>query len=69
MAKKISQQDLRRLMQERKNAQSQQKQRIESPLAKYDEKGKLSCVLCLVQIKDESLWSSHLISKIHKEVF
>lgn len=73
--KKYTQNDLRRLMQEQKtksnkhansNASSSE-QKIDSPLAKYDEKGSLSCILCKSLVRSESVWKVHINSKNHKE--
>lgn len=58
--------DLKRLMQQKKSEAASR--RIDSPLAKYDAANQLSCVVCTVKIKNESLWTSHLSSKQHKEV-
>lgn len=41
--------------------------RIEHPYAAYSEAGKLLCTLCREQIKNESLWDSHLQSSTHKQ--
>lgn len=64
--KKLTQAELRQLMREK--AQGKVAKRIESPLAKYDEAGKLWCVVCNIVIHSESIWSSHLIEKSHKKV-
>ncbi|KAG0178280.1 hypothetical protein DFQ28_004710 [Apophysomyces sp. BC1034] len=37
------------------------------PFAKYDGQGRLICAVCSVQVKNESLWSSHLSGSSHKE--
>ncbi|KAI2809743.1 U6 snRNA-associated Sm-like protein LSm2 [Blomia tropicalis] len=63
--KKLTQAELRQLMREK--AQGKVTKRIESPLAKYDEAGKLWCVVCNIVIHSESIWSSHLIEKSHKK--
>lgn len=47
------------------SARSSSKQ-LSHPFAKYDTTARLSCSLCSTQIKHESLWSSHLISKLHR---
>ena len=77
-AKKISQQQLRQMMKERKQLQSQETsqsaevkaedKKIESPLARYDPNGRLSCILCDQHISSGSLWSQHISSKSHKNV-
>lgn len=66
--KVIHQDELRRLMRE-KQRQSTDKKRVESPYAKYNSLGHLSCVLCNVQVKSELLWQTHVLGKQHKENF
>ncbi|XP_060781679.1 zinc finger protein 830 [Neoarius graeffei] len=61
--KVVNQDELRRLMREKK----QQKRRVESPYAKYNSVGQLSCVLCNVQVKTEILWQAHILGKQHKD--
>ena len=39
--------------------------RIESPFAKYNSIGQLTCVICNIVVKSENLWNAHLNSKIH----
>lgn len=56
--------DLRRLMQLKK---ANSKQQVSHPLAKYNNLGQLSCVICTKVIKDESVWNAHLQSKRHKD--
>lgn len=63
-AKNYTKEDLKRLMQEKKK--SHQK-RVDSPLASYDSKGQLSCLICSIQLK-ETGWTTHLISQQHKDV-
>ena len=41
--------------------------RIESPLAKYNSIGQLTCIICNLVVKSENLWNTHLNSKIHLE--
>ncbi|XP_055615505.1 zinc finger protein 830 [Toxorhynchites rutilus septentrionalis] len=70
--KKYTQQDLRRIMSETKaNAAKQQTEanvkRIESPLAKYNEAGQLTCALCCSVVRSEAVWKVHINSKQHKE--
>ncbi|XP_041040360.1 zinc finger protein 830 [Carcharodon carcharias] len=62
----VNQQELRRLMKEKQRAAAGNK-RIESPLAKYNSLGHLSCVLCSTPIKNELLWQTHILGKQHKE--
>ncbi|XP_069013595.1 zinc finger protein 830 [Embiotoca jacksoni] len=64
--KVVNQDELRRLMRE-KQRQATDKKRVESPLAKYNSLGHLSCVLCNVQVKSELLWPAHVLGKQHKE--
>ncbi|KAG8014204.1 hypothetical protein GBF38_016557, partial [Nibea albiflora] len=62
----VNQEELRRLMRE-KQRQTSDKKRVESPFAKYNSLGHLSCVLCSVQVKSELLWPAHILGKQHKE--
>ncbi|XP_068605230.1 zinc finger protein 830 [Brachionichthys hirsutus] len=64
--KVVNQEELRRLMRE-KQRQATDKKRVESPFAKYNSLGHLSCVLCNVQVKSELLWTTHVLGKQHKE--
>ncbi|XP_029381460.1 zinc finger protein 830 [Echeneis naucrates] len=64
--KVVNQEELRRLMRE-KQRQTSDKKRVESPFAKYNSLGHLSCVLCSVQVKSELLWPAHVLGKQHKE--
>lgn len=64
--KVVNQEELRRLMRE-KQRQSTEKKRVESPFAKYNSLGHLSCSLCGVQVKSELLWPTHVLGKQHKE--
>lgn len=50
-----------------KQRQTAEKKRVESPFAKYNSLGHLSCVLCNVQVKSELLWPAHVLGKNHKE--
>lgn len=50
-----------------KQRQTTDKKRVESPFAKYNSLGHLSCVLCNVQVKSELLWPTHVLGKPHKE--
>lgn len=49
------------------NAQKQEKQRIDSPLIRYDEHDQPVCRVCDVVIKSESLWPAHQASRKHHE--
>ncbi|XP_053323451.1 zinc finger protein 830 [Spea bombifrons] len=64
--KQIQQEELRRLM-KAKQRESSVKKRIESPFAKYNSLGHLSCAVCNVHIKNEILWQAHILGKQHKE--
>lgn len=64
--KVVNQDELRRLMREKKQQAARQK-RVDSPYAKYNSVGQLSCVLCNVQIKTEILWQAHVLGKQHKD--
>lgn len=54
-------------MMREKQRQTTEKKRVESPFAKYNSLGHLSCVLCNVQVKSELLWPAHVLGKQHKE--
>ncbi|XP_053570569.1 zinc finger protein 830 [Bombina bombina] len=64
--KLVQQEELRRLM-KAKQRETAVKKRIESPLAKYNSLGQLSCVVCNAYIKSELLWQAHILGKQHKE--
>lgn len=64
--KVVNQEELRRLMRE-KQRQASDKKRVESPFAKYNSLGHLSCILCNVQVKSDLLWTTHVLGKPHKE--
>ncbi|XP_058839956.1 zinc finger protein 830-like [Topomyia yanbarensis] len=69
--KKYTQQDLRRIMNETKAGSGKQTdtttKKIDSPLAKYNEAGQLTCVLCRSIVRSEAVWKVHINSKQHKE--
>nr|XP_029732778.1 zinc finger protein 830-like [Aedes albopictus] len=72
--KKYTQQDLRRIMHETKasgaggkSSQDSASKRIESPLAKYNDAGQLTCILCNSVVRSEAVWKVHINSKQHKE--
>lgn len=50
-----------------KQKESDRKKRVESPFAKYNSLGHLSCVLCKVPVKSEILWQAHVLGKPHKD--
>ncbi|XP_055849586.1 zinc finger protein 830 [Episyrphus balteatus] len=66
--KKYTQNDLRRLMQEQKSKSQQRvvEQKIDSPLAKYNDQGQLTCILCKSVVRSESVWKVHINTKAHK---
>lgn len=64
--KQVRQEELRRLMREKKR-QNADKKRIESPFAKYNSLGHLSCTLCSAPVKSELLWQTHVLGKQHRE--
>jgi zinc finger protein 830 len=67
--KKQKQNELRRLMSEKKSQRSagETSNRLEHPLAKYDSAGNLMCALCKSIVKSEAVWQVHLNAKKHKE--
>ncbi|XP_065882324.1 zinc finger protein 830-like isoform X2 [Dysidea avara] len=60
------QKKLRQLMKEQKALSSSAK--INSPLARYNSLGQLSCGICNVPVKSNVLWTAHVQSKKHKEM-
>ncbi|GFW79968.1 zinc finger protein 830 [Trichonephila clavipes] len=66
MAYKVKQDDLRKLMKERREA-ARQGVKVDSPFAKYNSLGQLSCSICNVVVKGSNLWGVHIAGKIHKE--
>ncbi|XP_030060659.1 zinc finger protein 830 isoform X2 [Microcaecilia unicolor] len=62
--KVVKQEELRRLMRVEKR---RSKKHVESPYAKYNSLGHLSCALCNTPIKNELLWTTHILGKQHKE--
>ncbi|XP_063778816.1 zinc finger protein 830 isoform X2 [Pseudophryne corroboree] len=65
--KKLLQQEELRQMMRAKQRETGARKRIASPLAKYNNLGHLSCIVCSVQIKSELLWQAHVLGKQHKE--
>ncbi|XP_065053834.1 zinc finger protein 830-like [Rhopilema esculentum] len=51
----------------RKLREQQSKRRIDHPLAKYNNLGQVTCVVCNLPLKNDLLWQPHLLSKKHKE--
>nr|CAI5865423.1 unnamed protein product [Callosobruchus analis] len=64
--KKIVQSELRKFMNEDKNKTKDVK-KIESPLAKYNDSGQLTCILCQSIVRSETIWTIHINSKQHKQ--
>lgn len=64
--KKKAQNEMRRLMAERKNKDKKPSQ-LNNPLAKYNNLGQLTCVLCSSIVRSEHVWQVHVNSKQHKE--
>lgn len=66
--KKVSQHDLRRIMQEQKQSRgSEDFPKVDSPFAKYDDDNYLNCQLCKKRIANPKLWKVHVNSKQHKD--
>jgi len=65
--KKVTQNDLRRIMSEQKRKFSETIKKIDSPLAKYDDSGQLFCILCESVVRSEAVWNIHINSKKHRE--
>lgn len=65
--KKISQNELRRLMNEQKKKLLNNVKKIESPLARYDKDGNLTCIVCESIVRSEAVWTVHLNSKSHRQ--
>lgn len=64
--KKLSQHELRKYMNQHKTKQ-EKSVKVNSPLAKYNEAGQLTCVLCSSVVRSETVWNIHINSKQHKE--
>ncbi|CAH1976642.1 unnamed protein product [Acanthoscelides obtectus] len=64
--KKLLQAEFRKFMDEHKSKAKDVK-RIESPLAKYNDCGELTCILCQSIVRSETVWTVHINSKQHKE--
>lgn len=65
--KKVTQNDLRRIMSEQKQKLLQSVKKIDSPLAKYTDSGQLTCILCDSVVRSEAVWTVHINSKQHRE--
>ncbi|KAF5399168.1 Zinc finger protein [Paragonimus heterotremus] len=55
--------DVRQLIKATKN----QTRKIDHPHARYNQLGRISCIVCGIQIKSELAWNAHVISKTHKQ--
>lgn len=64
--KKKAQEEMRRLMAERKN-KNKKPFKIDNPLAKYNNSGQLTCILCSSIVKSEHVWQVHINSKQHRQ--
>ncbi|XP_043467992.1 zinc finger protein 830 [Leptopilina heterotoma] len=64
--KALTQQELRKIMNNTKQKLGVQK-KIESPLAKYNSLGQLTCIICKITVNNEAAWPIHINSKKHKE--
>lgn len=66
--KKFTQNELRKLMNQQKSSKVIEKtQKIDSPLAKFNELGQLLCVLCKSVVRSEDVWKVHINAKQHKQ--
>ncbi|XP_060637441.2 zinc finger protein 830 [Anolis sagrei] len=65
----VGQEELRRLMRakQRETAAAAGKKKVDSPFARYNSLGNLSCSLCNTSVKSELLWQTHVLGKQHKE--
>eukprot|EP01134_Creolimax_fragrantissima_P000165 CFRG0165T1 len=63
--------DVRRLMkkaaQDRKGSSQSSATRITDPLVKYTESGILTCVLCKLSVKSETVWPAHVRGRVHSQ--
>lgn len=41
--------------------------KIDSPLARYNNAGQLSCILCTLPVKSDLMWVAHVNGKVHRE--
>ncbi|XP_061446613.1 zinc finger protein 830 [Rhineura floridana] len=64
----VGQEELRRLMRaKQRETAAGKKKKVDSPYARYNSLGNLSCALCNVPVKSELLWQTHVLGKQHKE--
>ncbi|CAG9764275.1 unnamed protein product [Ceutorhynchus assimilis] len=64
--KMVQQEQLRKMMKEHKKVLKEPK-KIESPLAKYNDLGQLTCILCKSVVRSEAVWLVHVNAKQHKQ--
>ncbi|XP_059046052.1 zinc finger protein 830 [Achroia grisella] len=64
--KNKNQEEMRRLMAERKK-KNIKLMKIDNPLAKYNNAGQLTCILCNSIVRSENVWTVHMNSKQHRE--
>ncbi|KAK3928570.1 Zinc finger protein 830 [Frankliniella fusca] len=65
--RKVSQEELRRLMSKHKDKFVESVKKIDSPLAKYTSDGTLMCVLCNTVVRSEAVWNVHINAKAHRD--
>jgi zinc finger protein 830 len=58
--------DVRRLL-KKQQSERNKANKITHPFAKYDEAGRLVCVVCNAPVKSEAVWQAHLGSVVHRE--
>ena len=56
--------DVRRLFKKQKQERAK---RVEHPFAKYDDTGRLLCIVCNSLVKNENVWPAHLGSSLHRQ--
>ncbi|KAG1466991.1 hypothetical protein G6F46_000341 [Rhizopus delemar] len=56
--------DVRRLLKKQKQERAK---RVEHPFAKYDDTGRLLCIVCNSLVKNENVWPAHLGSSLHRQ--
>jgi len=68
--KKAQLKELMRMGQMKKQNDSKhlKQERINSPLARYNNIGQLICIICNEVLKAEALWVPHCAGKVHKEI-
>uniref|UniRef100_A0A6J0T4H2 Zinc finger protein 830 n=1 Tax=Pogona vitticeps TaxID=103695 RepID=A0A6J0T4H2_9SAUR len=63
----VGQEELRRLMRAKQRETAAGRKKVDSPFARYNSLGNLSCSLCNASLKSELLWQTHVLGKQHKE--